>query len=64
MEINDELFKKIVLKAFSLGVNWAQIYISWFEPSREDTEEKEKEAIKKCKRLLTSRSTRPAKSAG
>jgi hypothetical protein len=50
---NDKL-ELALRKAFSHGEAWALTYATWFYPSKEDTEEKIKEAIKSAKRILRS----------
>ena len=52
-KISDETLIKIVSKAFAEGILWAETYVSWFDPSKEDTEKRKKHALSICKAMAT-----------
>lgn len=53
MEISNELFEKIVIRAWRLGRGWGETYQGWFIPSPTEHKVRRKEVIEKCHLLLT-----------
>jgi len=48
MRITDKQMEDVIVKAFRMGQNWAECYVSWYSPSDEDNDKREKECIEAC----------------
>ena len=51
---SDDGLERALRKMFSAGESWALTYSTWFEPTKEDTEQRVRKSIKFAKRFLRS----------